>query len=234
MSENRIIAAVKQKDAILFDLFHTLTKVESSWSAGPMSCEMLGVSKEAWNEQLLEKSRERLTGEVKDPFAIIRKMAHALNPDIPEDVVKRTTENRMKRFYNALVNVPDETIRTLRKLKSMNKKIGLVSNADVSEITGWEKSPAAEFFDSVIFSCDVGCVKPEPEIYTICMEELGVKAEQCLFVGDGGSHELEGAGNLGITTVMITRVIREIWPDRIDARKLYADYVIERLSELVM
>ena len=234
MRENDIITVVKKKDAILFDLFHTITKVESSWSAGPMSHEMLGVSKEAWNEQLMEKSRERLTGELKDPLAIIRKMAHALNPAIPEEVIKKTAENRMKRFYGALVNVPDETIQTLGKLKSMNKKIGLVSNADVTEITGWKESPAAEFFDSVIFSCSVGCVKPEPEIYNLCMEELGVDAKQCLFVGDGGSQELEGARNLGITTVMITGVIREIWPDRIEERKAYADYVIERLSELVV
>jgi putative hydrolase of the HAD superfamily len=233
MSDENIITVVKQKDALLFDLFHTLTKVESSWSAGPSSCEMLGVSKEAWNEQLMEKSRERLTGEMKDPVLIIRKMAHAIDPFITEEVIRKTVENRIRRFYNALMNIPGDTIRTLRRLRSMNKKIGLVSNAEVSEITGWKESPAVEFFDSVIFSCDVGCVKPEPEIYSICMEELGVKAEQCLFVGDGGSKELEGARKLGIATVMITGVISEIWPDRIDARRPYADYVIERLTELV-
>ena len=89
------------------------------------------------------------------------------------------------------------------------------------------------FFDSVVFSCNVGCVKPEPRIYEICMKELDVEPSQCLFVGDGGSRELEDARNLGITTVMITRVISEIWPDKIDERKKYADFVIERLNELV-
>ena len=66
------------------------------------------------------------------------------------------------------------------------------------------------------------------------MEQLGVRPQQCLFVGDGGSHELEGARNLGITTVMITGIIKENWPDRIDVRRPYADYVIERLNALVM
>jgi putative hydrolase of the HAD superfamily len=65
------------------------------------------------------------------------------------------------------------------------------------------------------------------------MQQLGVEARQCLFVGDGGSRELEGARNLGITTVMITGIIREIWPERIKARQAQADYVIEWLNELI-
>jgi putative hydrolase of the HAD superfamily len=233
MRKNSIITIVKQKQAILFDLFHTLTKVESSWSQGPPTCEMLGVSKEAWNEQLMEKSRERLAGLVRDPVLIIRKMAHSIDPAIPEEVIQKAVSNRIKRFYNALINIPQETLDVLAALKSLDKKIGLISNADVAEIVGWKGSPAAPFFDSVVFSCEVGCVKPEPEIYNISMEELNVGPEQCLFVGDGGSRELEGAKNSGITTVMITGVISEIWPDRIDGRRPYADYVIERLSELV-
>jgi putative hydrolase of the HAD superfamily len=233
MRDNSIITVVKQKEAILFDLFHTLTNVESSWSAGPSSCEMLGVSKEAWHEQVMEKSRERLAGEITDPVLIMRKMAHSIDPAIPEDVIKKAVINRIKRFYEALVNIPEETRQVLTTLKSMNKKTGLISNADVTEIVGWKRSGVAHLFDSVVFSCNVGCVKPEPQIYEICMEELDVKPRQCLFVGDGGSRELEGAKNLGITTVMITGVISEIWPDKIDERKRYADYVIERLNELV-
>jgi len=233
MRDNSLIAVVKEKQAILFDLFHTLTKVESSWSDGPPTCEMLGVSKEAWNEQLLEKSRERLTGEVNDPVLIIRKMAHSIDPSIPEEIIKKAVDNRIKRFYDALINIPQETLEVLAILKSRKKKIGLISNADVAEIVGWKRSPVTHLFDSVVFSCKVGCVKPEPEIYNICMEELSAEPNQCLFVGDGGSRELEGAKNLGITTVMITGIISEIWPDKIDARKKYADYVIERLNELV-
>lgn len=63
---------VSIKKTVLFDLFHTLTALESTWSSGPMTSEYLGVSKEAWNEQLLEKSKERLTGKEKDPFTIIK------------------------------------------------------------------------------------------------------------------------------------------------------------------
>ncbi len=233
MKSETLPQVVQRKDAILFDLFHTLTALESTGSSSPMTFEMLGVSKEAWDKQLLEKSRERLAGETKDPVTIIRTMAHAIDPGIPEETIIAAVKNRIERFAGALLNVPDRTRRVLAALKGSGKKMGLISNADVMEVAAWDRSPIAPYFDSVVFSCHIGHVKPEAAIYRVSMQQLGVAAHQCLFVGDGGSHELEGAGNLGITTVMITGIIQEVWPDRINARKAHADYVIEWLDELI-
>jgi FMN phosphatase YigB (HAD superfamily) len=63
--------------------------------------------------------------------------------------------------------------------------------------------------------------------------QLQVDAHERLFVGDGGSMELKGAKNVGMSTVMITGIIKEIWPDRIDERKIYADFVLENLNEFL-
>ena len=224
---------VAVKDAVIFDLFHTLTSVVSTMSGGQWTADVLGVSREAWSEQLLEKSRERLTGEETDPGRIIRKMAHAIDPTIREETIDAAARGRIDMFARALINIPEETQQVLKRIKSQNKKIGLISNADVLEVAEWDRSPIAPLFDAVVFSCAVGCVKPEREIYEICMNRLGVTPGQCVFVGDGGSKELEGARKLGITTIMITGVIKKIWPDRIDERRRYADGVIEHLSELI-
>ena len=89
MNDDSIITVVKHKQALLFDLFHTLTKVESSQSTGPLTCEVLGVSRDAWNEQVMEKSQDRLVGRITDPVLIIRKMAHAIDPAIPEETIKK-------------------------------------------------------------------------------------------------------------------------------------------------
>ena len=227
-------AVVNTKKGIIFDLFHTLTALESTWDeARPMTYEMLGVSREAWNEQLEQKSRDRLIGKKKDAFAIIAEMAHAIDPLILDSVIKAAAENRIERFKAALIHVPRETQEVLSQLRAKNKRIGLISNADVMEVAAWDHSPIAPLFDSVVFSCFVGCVKPEREIYEICMHQLGVTPEQSVFVGDGGSRELEGARNLGITAVMITGIIREIWPQRIEERQRHADFVIEQLTELI-
>ncbi len=224
---------VAAKEAVIFDLFHTLTGVVSTMSGGQWTSDVLGVSREAWTEQLLEKSRERLTGEETDPEKIIRKMAHAIDPTIQGEIIDAAVRGRIDMFARALINIPEETRQVLRKIKDQNKKMGLISNADAIEIAEWERSPIAPFFDAVVLSCEEGCVKPEKEIYEICMNRLGVTPEHCVFVGDGGSKELEGARNLGIATIMITGVIKKIWPDRIDERRQYADCVIEQLSELI-
>lgn len=52
-------------------------------------------------------------------------------------------------------------------------------------------------------------------------------------MGDGGSSELEGAKAVGLATVMMTGIIKELWPYVIEHRKVHTDFVIERLVELV-
>lgn len=233
ISKSSLKELVQKKSCLIFDLFHTLTTVESLWAKIPITCEMLGVSKEKWHEQLLEKSLERLIGLEKDPYTIIRKMAHAIDPAISEDTIREATESRIKRFESALVNIPLSTQETIKKLKSQNKKIGLISNADVGEKAGWNKSPIAPYFDSVIFSCDVGYAKPDKHIYEISLKELKETPENCIFVGDGGSSELRAAKSFGMTTVMVVSIIRDIWPDKIEERKEDADFVIENIDELI-
>ena len=222
---------IEKKQAILFDLFHTLVTVGSS--GGVSTSEILGVSRDEWNKQLMEKTPERLTGKMKDPMEILRKMARAINPLITEETIERALLNRIKKFAEALLYVPEETIYTLKKLRSAGKKIGLVSNAEVSEIEEWEKSPLAPLFDTSVFSCYAGVIKPEKEIYELCMRDLKAAPDECVFAGDGGSQELEGAKRLGITTVIITGFIKDMRKEKLDERKQYADYVIENIRELI-
>jgi putative hydrolase of the HAD superfamily len=226
--------AVDRAEAVLFDLFHTLTSIEAVTTWGEPTHEILGVTREAWLKILFEDSRDRLVGRVRDPLIMIRNMAHALDASIPEDAIREATRNRARRFENALTKMPEASRDALKRLRARGKKLGLVSNADAMEIAAWDRSPIAGLFDSVTFSCDAGYAKPEPEIYRICLGELGVGADRGVFVGDGGSNELRGAREIGLTTVMMTGVIKQMWPERIAPRLHDADFVIESLNELVV
>jgi putative hydrolase of the HAD superfamily len=219
--------------AVIFDLFHTLTSADVMRLPGKGTSEILGVSRGAWNEQLLVYSEDRLRGKVTDPFEIIKKMAHAIDPGITTETIRQAVMNRIARFKHALARVEDPTIHTLSKLKQKGKLLGLISNADVNEIQGWHDSPLRRYFDSVIFSCNVGYVKPEKEIYMKCLDELGILPEEVLYVGDGGSDELKGAKRVGMTTVMTIHVIKHFWPERIAKAREYADFQIDELDELL-
>jgi putative hydrolase of the HAD superfamily len=234
MSQTDLSNTIETKRVLLFDLFHTLTSLESTWDGNrPFTSEMLGISREEWDRQLTVCSRDRLIGKKTDPVQIVGGMARAVNPAIPMDLIRRAADNRIARFAAALVHMPQETRYVLGELKRRGKRIGLVSNADTMEVAAWRECPIADLFDVTVFSCHVGCAKPEPGIYEMALRQLGAGPSEAIFIGDGGSEELRGARALGITTVMIAGIIRELWPERIPARQKDADFVIERLGELL-
>lgn len=226
-----ITRLVDYKRAIIFDLFHTLTAIESNW--GPMTHEILGFTHEEWDSQLLENSPERLTGQLTDPTEIISTLARRINPDIDDTTIAKAVESRLARFAKAVIEIPEETVNTLKILRYRGKKIGLISNAEKSEVLAWPKSPISPLFDVALFSCDVGMLKPQPEIYQKCLQILEVKPEDAIFVGDGGSGELDGARRVGLTAVMLAGIVGHTWPDKIEKRKSQADYVVENIAELV-
>jgi putative hydrolase of the HAD superfamily len=177
---------VRRKEAVVFDLFRTLTAPAADGvAAGRPTYEILGVPPSAWAEQMHRSRRARFTGEQTDPVEIIAGMARAIDPAISDETILEAVANRRRRFEAELLNVPGEAVELLRALRSKGKKLGLISNTDALEIQPWG-GPLAEMFDSVLFSCRVGAVKPERRIYEVCLEELGVGPDEALYVGDGG------------------------------------------------
>ena len=67
----------------------------------------------------------------------------------------------------------------------------------------------ASCFDVMMLSCEQGVQKPEHEIFERCLAELSVAPEDCLYVGDGGSQELEAARNVGMETAQACWYFRE-------------------------
>jgi len=217
---------------VIFDLFHTLTGLESEWSDLPLTCDVLGIDRRAWDEVITQKSRWRLSGEQRDPFLIIRDMARLVRADIADALVREAAAIRIQRFRHALQRIPAENVDMLKRLRKAGVRLGLVSNADAIEVATWADCPLAGLFDSEVISCEVGMVKPEPEIYRKCLGELSLQARECLFVGDGGSNELVGAKEVGLTAVFVFGVISELWPERIPARIASADYHLKWASEV--
>jgi putative hydrolase of the HAD superfamily len=101
------------------------------------------------------------------------------------------------------------------------------------EVAAWGDCPLAGLFDAEVFSCMVGCVKPERKIYDDCLRRLGLSAEECLFVGDGGSNELAGARDAGMSTVFVSGVIAELWPERVQQRLSLCDHHVEQVPEVL-
>jgi putative hydrolase of the HAD superfamily len=100
-------------------------------------------------------------------------------------------------------------VETLRELRERGYRVGLITicSEDVPEI--WGETPFAGLFDSTVFSCAVGLRKPDPRIYRLACEELGVEPDEAIFVGDGANDELAGAERVGMRAVLIHRAGEE-------------------------
>lgn len=204
----RVTEFVKSRRAVIFDLYHTLTATEITSPQGLSTATILGIDRKIWSEHLM-KSRDRLTGKITDAYTIIRELAHGIDSSIPEELIRQAVDHRSGRFEESLELMPHLSVNAIKALKESGKKIALLSNADVMETKGWIKCPGAPFFDVVVFSCEVGYMKPDREIYEICLRKLGESPENCVFVGDGGSDEFIGARALGIPTIMVTGIAKK-------------------------
>ena len=113
-----------------------------------------------------------------------------------------------------------EVLDTLRELRDRGFLVGLISNCTEDVAIVWPESPFAPLVDYAVFSATAGCMKPDPQIYALVCEGLGVDAADCLFVGDGANDELAGAARAGMTPVLLARdgVVRweplESWEGR--------------------
>ncbi len=88
-----------------------------------------------------------------------------------------------------------ELVRALRG----RYKVGLLSNA----APGLEEDlrdhfRIADLFDDIVNSATVGLAKPDPRIFRLAAERLGVPPERCFFTDDL-AHNVEGARSVGMT-----------------------------------
>ena len=81
----------------------------------------------------------------------------------------------------------------------------LLSN-DVSQWSSYitEYHQLNKYFTEKIVSGDVGCRKPEKEIYELTLKRIGKRPEECLFI-DNSVKNLEVAEELGIRSILFNR-----------------------------
>jgi putative hydrolase of the HAD superfamily len=217
--------------AICFDLFHTLVDVgRVPDHVGRYTADILGVDRQVWNERCFSAEHE-----IRRPTRhhdVIRTLAHSIDPAIPSERIAQAVEERQRRFDHALREVEAQTLASLEDLRARGLRLALVSNASTAEVAAWTDSPLAGQFDTAVFSCECGFAKPEPEIYRLACDGLGVTPEQALFVGDGGSDEHAGAAAVGMHPVLMRRFLDKMAPDRLAARRRRVRWEVAHLGEL--
>lgn len=119
---------------------------------------------------------------------------------------KAFTEMLTQKFSAELdtIRLFPETIEVLRSLRR-SYTLTLISNISSFFIPGFYKYDLQQYFDHVIFSCDVGYMKPEKEIYQLAMDHHQTSPQKVMMVGDNIISDYQGAINIGINAVHVDR-----------------------------
>jgi epoxide hydrolase-like predicted phosphatase len=92
-------------------------------------------------------------------------------------------------------------IDAVRQVKGAGYRTALLTNISRSGESVWRSLlPVDELFDVVIDSSQVRLRKPDPAIFLLTCERLGLSPDQCLFVDDLRCN-VDAATELGMTTI---------------------------------
>jgi putative hydrolase of the HAD superfamily len=211
--------------AVIFDLWQTLVpwNQEEADRFYDRMADALGAERGRFREVWLAGRPSRETGPIADQ---LRTLIADLEVEGDLDELIELRRDWAKR---TLVPRPD-ALETLAELRRRGHRLGLISvcSEDVPHV--WDETLLAGMLDVTVFSCDVGISKPDPRIYEIACERLGVEPAECLFVGDGANDELPGAERVGMSSVQLRAPGEELT----EPGKAWKGASVETLSEILV
>lgn len=194
--------------AVIFDMFETLiTHYHTPLYFGAQMAKDAGIPEDKfqslWRPTEYERAIGKLTFE-KTLESILRE-----NNCYSEALLKKIVDKRIAAKEACFSHLHPEIIPMLTALKEKGFLIGLISNCFSEEADVIRRSELFTYFDAVYLSYEQGIQKPEEEIFKRCLESLSLKAENCVYIGDGGSSELEAARKLGMKAVQAAWYLQE-------------------------
>jgi putative hydrolase of the HAD superfamily len=164
-------------------------------------------------------------------------LSAALGVSVPADVVGHIVALDHSAFSNT-ITVSGENLAALAELKERGYATGLISNVTLLPDlmrADLEALGVAKHLDEVLFSSEVGVRKPDPRVFRVMLERLGVEPSHAVFVGDRVLDDIAGAKGVGMRAVL-TREFRqeelgEIRPDAVIERLPDLPAVLDRLNE---
>jgi len=189
--------------AVIFDMFETLvTLYRSPHYFGEDIAKDLGLTEKTFREIWDQSENDRSIGlrSLEDVITEIMKKNGVYSEALLAKVLSRRTASKVEVF----LHLHEEILPMLEELKRRDIKIGLISNCFSEEVFAIRGSVLYPYFDACMLSYEQGIMKPAREIFVRCMKRLEVSPGECLYVGDGGSRELEAATEVGMKALQAT------------------------------
>jgi FMN phosphatase YigB (HAD superfamily) len=151
-----------------------------------------------WDKMREDRDRGKLT--IAASFArTLSGLGLEAEPDLVGELSRRDAE-----LSPAFTRLCEDTVPFLEWLRSNGVLTALVSNCGDTTRPQLERLGVIPLVDAAVLSCEVGSMKPYPEIYFTALEELGVAAVDAVFIDDQPTFCV-GAEAVGIRPIQIAR-----------------------------
>jgi putative hydrolase of the HAD superfamily len=193
----------------LVDVYDTILK--SVFTERVMAlAEPLGIDVEDWLAEFVKTRDDRDRGRLSTAAAFdlaLRGCGIEPTDGLVGDLMRRDAE-----FSYAHTRLYEDTVPFLSWLRDQGTLVALVSNCADTTRGLLEHLGVIPLVDAVVLSCEVGSMKPYPEIYVTALSDLGVAASDAVFIDDQPTFCL-GAESVGVRPIQIARDGRGGAPD---------------------
>jgi putative hydrolase of the HAD superfamily len=179
-------------DAVLFDYGRVLSYAPSREELLDFAA-LTGVSETVFFE-LYSNTRDHYDRGHADCYQHWLRFAEVAEVKIPSATVERMVAMESDMW----TRLNPEMLELAREIKSRGLKTAILSNmpfdllAELRRRFDW-----LDEFDVQIWSCELGVIKPDAEIYHACLAALGCEAARALFFDDRPQN-VEGARQVGM------------------------------------
>jgi putative hydrolase of the HAD superfamily len=130
-----------------------------------------------------------------------RKFLDDLAWGLEDELGHRPTLHRFREIYFEALHANEPMLDLMRTLRERGHRMAILTN----NVREWEplwrsKLPVDEIFPVIVDSAWVGMRKPDPAIYHLTLERLGLAPEASLFIDDNELN-VEAARELGMRAV---------------------------------
>jgi FMN phosphatase YigB (HAD superfamily) len=149
----------------------------------------------------------------------------ALDPTLPEQITPSLLDALVEAYASPALLVPpavDPDARSVLERRAADGvALGVICN--VMRTPGdvlrqiLDRSGLLGLFEVLTFSDECGIRKPDPEIFSLTLRQMGVEPEDAVHVGDDAILDVEGARDAGMVVVQVTPDGRSTAPVKPDA-----------------
>lgn|SRR5487761_784365 len=189
------------REACLVDVYDTILSTDFSGHRGELP-ELAGVAPEAFMGAYQRIGPALTVGQLSKAEAyelILRACGVKPREGLVRDLVDKDRE-----LLLATATMYQDAIPFLEMLKASGIKIAIVSNCSEHTRELLTLVGVAALADALVLSCEVGSIKPAARIYRLALDQVGVAAEDALFVDDQAVF-CAASEMLGMSAVQIVR-----------------------------